>query len=138
MADVTITAANVVPQANAQLASGTAGVAITAGQQVAIDNSSASPTVKLCDVNSASAWQRVPAGAAVNNAAVGQPVVYQTGGDLAIGGTLVSGAAYFASGTPGGIRPQADNTTGDYPAIIGMAISTSVLRVAIVAPGIQI
>lgn len=138
MADVSITAANVVPQANAVLASGTAGVAITAGQEVALDTSILPVTVKLCDVNSASAWQRIPAGTAVNNAAPGQPVVYQYGGDIAIGGTLVAGTAYYASGTPGGIRPQADNTTGDYPALIGMAISTSVLRCAIIAPGVQI
>jgi hypothetical protein len=138
MADISITAANVIAGSNASTASGTAGVAITAGQVVALDNSTTPATVKLADVNSASAWQRTPVGIALNGAAAGQPVVYQTGGDITIGGTLVAGAAYFASGTAGGVRPQADNTTGDYPALLGLATSTSVLRIGLLAPGVAI
>lgn len=136
MADVSLTAANVLPGSNATVANGTAGVAITAGQVVALDTSTG--TIKLADVNSASAWQRLPIGIALCNAAAGQPIVYQTGGDITIGGTLVAGASYFASGTPGGVRPQADNTTGDYPALLGLATSTSVLRIGINAPGVAI
>ena len=114
MADISITSANVVPASNAQLANGTSGVAITAGQVVALDTTTG--TIKLVDVNSATAWQRIPIGVAVNSAAAGQPITYQTGGDITVGGAITAGAAYFASGTPGGLRPQADNTTGDYPA----------------------
>ena len=136
MADVSITAANVIAGSNAQQASGISGVAITAGQSLAYDSSTVS--VKLSDVNSASAWQRTPIGIALNTAAAGQPIVYQTGGDITIGGTLVAGTAYYASGTPGGVRPQADNITGDYPALLGIATSTTVLRIGINAPGVII
>jgi len=136
MADVSITAANVIAGPNAVSNVGTAGVAITAGQVVALDTTTS--TIRLCDVNSASAWQRLPLGIALNGAAAGQPVSYQTGGDITAGGTLITGAPYFASGTAGGIRPAADNTTGDYPALIGMAVSTSALRIQINAPGVII
>lgn len=136
MADVSITAANVIAGSTAQQANGIAGVAITAGQVVAFDSSVG--TVKLADVNSASVWQRTPIGVALNTAAAGQPVVYQTGGDITVGGTLVAGTAYYASGTPGGVRPQADNITGDYPALLGLATSTTVLRIGINAPGVII
>jgi hypothetical protein len=136
MADVSITAANVIAGATAVSTVGTAGVAITAGQVVALDTTTS--TIRLCDVNSATAWQRLPLGIALNGAAAGQPVSYLTAGDITAGGTLVTGVPYFASGTAGGIRPAADNTTGDYPALLGLAISTTVLRVEINAPGVII
>lgn len=133
MADVSITAANVIAGANALASVGTAGATITAGQSLARDSSDGS--IKLCDVNSASAWQRTPIGVSLNGAASGQPINYQISGPITIGGTLTAGAAYYASGTAGGIRPQADNTTGDYPALLGIASSTTVLALSINAPG---
>ena len=51
---------------------------------------------------------------------------------------LAAGVAYYLSGTPGGVRPVADNTTGDYPVVLGMAKSTSVLSVHIVEAGVAI
>jgi hypothetical protein len=48
-------------------------------------------------------------------------VVVQTGGQITIGATVTAGTVYYLSGTAGGIRPAADNTTGDYPQVIGMA-----------------
>jgi hypothetical protein len=133
MADLTITAASVISGANARKASGTAGASITAGQVLAFDSSAGA--YKLCDVNSANAWQRKPVGIALHAAASGQPIAFQTGGSITIGATLTVGAAYYASGTAGGIRPAADNTTGDYPALLGIASSTAVLDIEIQAPG---
>lgn len=133
MPDLTITAANVIAQNGAQRQVGTAGVAVTAGQQVYLE--AATQTYKLGDVNSATGEVRVPVGIALHAAAAGQPLVVCTSGPLAIGATLVAGVAYFASGTPGGIRPAADNVTGDYPVLLGMALSTTVLNVDIQAPG---
>jgi hypothetical protein len=48
----------------------------------------------------------------------------------------VGGVAYYLSGTPGGVRPVADNTTGDYPLLLGMATSTTVLTVEIQFPNV--
>jgi hypothetical protein len=33
----------------------------------------------------------------------------------------MTAVVYYLSGTAGGIRPVADNTTGDYPQVLGMA-----------------
>ncbi|NBW09767.1 MAG: hypothetical protein EBR82_17260 [Caulobacteraceae bacterium] len=131
MADLSITAASVIAGTDTRRDSGTAGAAITAGQVLAYDSSTA--TYKLADVNSASAWQRVPVGIALHAASTGQPILFQTGGQITIGATLTLGAAYYASGTPGGIRPAADNVTGDYPALLGIALSTTVLNLDITA-----
>jgi hypothetical protein len=57
---------------------------------------------------------------------------------VTIGATLTAGVAYYLSGTPGGIRPVADNTTGDYPVILGIATSTTVLNVKIQEAGVAL
>lgn len=135
MADLTITAANVISGTDAIKDSGVAGIAITAGQSLALDTTTTPNTIKLCDVNSASAWQRTSIGISLHAAAPGQPIAYQKGGKLAIGATVAIGTAYYASGTPGGIRPGGDNTTGDYPMQIGIGVSTTEIRVTLQAAG---
>ena len=134
MADLSITAASVLSGAGARRTSGVAGASVTAGQVVYLDT--AADNYKLCDVNSATAAARLPAGIALHAASSGQPLAVHTGGPITIGAALTAGVAYYASGTPGGIRPAADNTTGDYPALLGMATSTTVLNVDIQAPGV--
>jgi hypothetical protein len=133
MADISITAANVLPQNGAVRTSSTAGATVTAGQVVYLEAST--QTCKLCDVNSATAEARTPYGLALHGALTGQPLTVQTAGPVALGTVLTAGVAYYASGTAGGIRPAADNTTGDYPALLGMSTSTSVLNIDIQAPG---
>ena len=133
MADLSITAANVLLQNGGLRFAGTAGVAVTAGQVVYLEAST--QTLKLCDVNSATAEARVPYGIALHAAGAGQPLTVATSGPVAIGATMTAGVAYYASGTPGGIRPAADNTTGDYVALLGLAASTTVLNLDIQAPG---
>jgi hypothetical protein len=113
---------------------GLAGATITAGQVVYLDSSTS--TYKLADINSATAAVRVPVGIALNGAASGQPVTVQTGGQVTIGATIAAGVFYYASGTAGGIRPVADNTTGDYPAVVGFGVSTTVMQVQIVRSGV--
>ena len=80
----------------------------------------------------ASAAVRETVGVSVNAAAVaGQPVSYIKDGDLAFGAILTKGETYCVSGTPGGICPRADVTTGDDLIIIGVASSTSNLQVGL-------
>lgn len=135
MADLTVTAASVVPGTGAILEKMTAGAAITAGQTVYKDASD-SNKAKLFDADSATAAARVFYGIAVCNAASGQPVVVQTAGNLTIGATVAVGVAYYASDTPGGICPFADLEAGDYPTIIGIGISTTQIKVGSLAAGV--
>src|SRR5690348_6301733 len=129
MADLTITAANVVAGSTATIREGTAGATVTAGQVVYLDNATSS--YKLADCNSATAAARSPKGIALHAAAIGQPIAILTAGQITIGATVAVGVPYFLSGTPGGIRPAADNVTGDYVTYLGIGKSTSVIDVKI-------
>lgn len=132
MADITITAASVLPGANAIIENGYAGVAITAGQVVYLDTST--NRYGLADTDSATAIVRKPRGIALNGAGVSQPIAVQKSGDITIGATVTKGVAYYLSKTAGGIAPVADITTGAYTAILGIATSATVLSINIVAP----
>jgi hypothetical protein len=125
MSDIAITAANVV-RVSGDTEAGTAGEALTAGQ--ALYKKAADSKWYKADCNSATAEVRVASAISLNGAAAGQPVVVQKGGVVTIGGTLTAGVVYYLSGTAGGIRPVADNTTGDYPQVIGMALTTANLE----------
>jgi len=135
MADISITAANVVAGSDAVRESGTAGATITAGQLVYLDTSDMK--YKLADANGAAAL-RVPNGIALNGASNGQPLSVQKGGDITIGGTMTAGIPYFLSDTPGGLCPLPDIGTGEYSCIIGIAKSTSVLAVNIQPSGVAL
>lgn len=136
MADLSITAANVVAGSGATVREGTAGATVTAGQVLYLDSSA--NTLKLADCNSATAAVRSPIGIALHAASSGQPLAYLTQGLITIGATVTGGVAYYLSGTAGGIRPVADNTTGDYPTIIGIATSASVLSVKLHESGFSL
>jgi hypothetical protein len=124
-ADLSITAASVVQGANPITATGRGGRGLTAGQ--AVYRKASDGKWYKADCNSATAEVRVASGIALTGSGAGQPVVVQTGGQITIGATLTAGTVYYLSGTAGGIRPVADNTTGDYPQVIGMALSSTVL-----------
>jgi hypothetical protein len=135
MAILSITAANVVP-VNGNTRTGTAGVAITAGQVVYLDPTDGK--YRLASANSGTAAARVPAGIALHSAAAGQPLVVQSDGQVTIGAALTAGVAYYLAATAGGISPVADLTTGWYPTIIGIAVSTTVLDIKIHASGVAL
>jgi hypothetical protein len=136
MADLSITAANVIAGSGATRKVGIAGATITAGQVVYRD--SADGKYKLADNNSATAAARAPKGIALNGAANGQPLCVLTEGAVTIGATLTAGVAYYLSDTPGGICPVADLASGEYPSIIGIAKSTTVLDVKIQSAGVAL
>ena len=134
MADISITAANVKQGSNAILTEGAAGATVKAGQIVF--KSSTSGKFALSD-NDGVGLKQVD-GVALNGAADGQPLKVQIGGDITIGATLAPGTAYYLSGTPGGICPLADVTTGDDVILIGIAKSASVLTLRITDPGVTL
>lgn len=135
MADLAVTAASVVAGANAVRFVGLAGEAITAGEAVYLDP--VSRRVLRADNNAEAVAARWTLGIALNNAAAGQPIFVQRAGELTIGATLVPGAAYFLSDTPGGICPRADIGPGETICLIGMARSASILAVNIQFLGIS-
>jgi hypothetical protein len=134
MADLTVTAANVVAGSNAARSDGVAGEAIVAGK--AVYKSSTTKKWMLADSNSATAEAREAIGIALNGASLNQPVAVQTHGDITIGATLTAGVAYYLSDTPGGICPIADVGTGEYVCLLGLAKSTTVLALDIQFPGV--
>lgn len=130
MADLIITAANVLAGTNAEIVRGTAGATITAGQAVYLDTASTGEWL-LADSDSATVIARGSAkfGIALNGASDGQPLAIQTGGDITIGASVTAGTAYYLSDAPGGICPIADLVTGDYITLIGIATSTTVIKI---------
>ncbi len=136
MADLTITAANVIAGSNSSVVNGTLGATVTAGQVMYQD--AADSRWKLADNNSATAAIRIPQGIALNGGGSGQPVRVLLSGDITIGATMTAGVAYYLGDTPGGICPVADLASGEYPAIIGIATSTTVLKVNITASGVSL
>lgn len=135
MADLTITAANVVAGSNAITELGAAGETITAGKAVYLDD--VTKKFLLADSNSATVAARRAKGIALNGAALNQPLVIQKGGDLTIGATMTVGASYFLSDTAGGICPDADVGSGEYVCLLGVAKSTTVLALGIQFPNVS-
>lgn len=136
MADLVITAASVIAGLGATITHGEAGATITAGQIIFRDP--ADRLHKLADNNAAGAAVRAPKGIALNGAANGQPLAVHEKGPITIGAVLTPGVAYYLSDTPGGICPVADLASGEYPTIIGIAKSASVLDVNIQQSGVAL
>ena len=133
MTDLSLTPANVVAGANAKKTPGIAGGNVAQGQPVYRD-----PTSKkflIADSDSATAAVRDAYGIALNAAALDQPLIVQTEGDINLGVVLTVGETYVLSDTPGGIMPIEDLETGDYPVILGVASSASNMKMKIIAGG---
>lgn len=136
MADLTITAASCVPGTGAVLESGTAGEALTPGQ--AVYKSSTTGLWMKADSNSATAEARVATAIAMTTSSTNQPCVVQRAGSLTLGATMTAGLAYYLSDTPGGICPVADVGSGEYVEVIGVATSTTMLLLILVASGVAL
>lgn len=136
MADLSITAANVVAGSNSSQEQGIAGETITAGQ--ALYKSSTTGKWMKADNNSATAEAKVPVGIALHGASLNQPIRVHKGGDITIGATVTAGTAYYLSDTAGGICPLADVASGEDAVLLGLAKSATVLAVAIQVPGVTL
>jgi len=134
-ADVSITAANLLPDATtAQYQVAPAGAAVTAGQLVYLDTTG---KWQLAKANGTAA-QATLVGVATSTGVANQPLVVQISGNVNPGGTLVQGLYYIASpNNPGGLAPITDFTTsGHYLSIIGQATTTTNLQIKIVNTGV--
>lgn len=134
MAELSITAANVVRGSNAVVQDGMAGETITAGMLV---YRAADGLIMKVDADSATALARTPRGVALNGASLGQPIDYQSSGDITIGATLIPGLTYYASGaTAGSICVLADVGATEYLCVVGIALSATVLRLGFLQSGV--
>lgn len=136
MADITVTPANVVTYAGGSYETGTAGATITAGQTLYKDSADDNK-LKLADAN-ASATTATVCGIALHAATSGQPIRYQTGGDVNPGATVTVGTIYVQSGTAGGIAPSADLLTGLYATILGVGITASKIKLILYNSGVAV
>jgi hypothetical protein len=131
MADISITATSVTASLSLNVTTKAAGATIVAGQTVYLDASTG--RWLLADSDAVIVAARTPAGVALNGGSINQPVAVKSAGPVTMNAVLTAGTGYYQSGTPGGIAPIADQTTGDLLVLIGFAASTTVLNVAIAA-----
>lgn len=139
MAEVVVTVSEVQPGAAAAdlFDDAAAGEDVAAGEVVYVDDSD-SYKAKLAQADNAQTEARA-AGVLVSSAANGQRVRYQRHGDVTLGASaaLVVGETYVVAQTPGKIQPLSDVAAGDWVTIVGVAVSASVLRLALFASRVQ-
>lgn len=129
MAAITITAADVVKGTGALVENGIAGATITAGQAVYKDATTGK--FGLADADGASANIKSARGIALHGASLNQPLAVQYEGDITIGATVVVGTTYVVGTTAGAINPVADLVSTNNVCHLGVAISTSALRLSV-------
>jgi len=132
MADLIITAANVLEGTQARKQTGTAGATITQGDSVYVDTAGQLQAA-LKGVDSASA---AAVGIALNSAEAGQPVTYQSGGEIDVGATLAIGETYVVGAAAGGIAPIADVIATEFSTILGIATAAGVLKMGVLQSGV--
>lgn len=126
MADLAITAANVLQGSSPQVESGYAGETILAGKSV---YKAANGLFMLAqsDGTPIQAGLGVRFGVAQGDSRNGQPIFVQYGGQLGIGGTVVVGTVYCISDTFGGICTLAAVPSGNLITILGFGISATTI-----------
>jgi hypothetical protein len=133
MADVSITAGNVLAGAGSTTR-GTAGATLTAGQTVYLDASVA----RYKAANALTASSAVVAGITLNGGSNGQPMEIIQSGILTAGGTLAVGKTYILSSNSGGICPVDDESTNHYISVLGVATSSSLLKMNPIVSGVKL
>ena len=132
MTDLVVTPANVLEGTQARKQTGVAGAAITQGQSVYSDTSGQlQPAQKDVDAGTAAA-----VGVALNSGEAGQPITYQSGGEVDVGATLVVGETYVVGAAAGGIAPIADVISTEFSTILGIATAAGVLKMGILQSGV--
>lgn len=130
MADLTITASQVLAGADADIFEGIAGETITAGQPLYLATSN--NRLYKGDANFQS--KANIKGIALEGAAAGQPVTVQTKGTITLGAGAAPpvGTVYWLSETAGGIAPFVDLDTGAmYGTYLGTAGASNTLVLGI-------
>lgn len=129
MAELSQTPGSVVKGTPAGTIVATSGEAITAGMAVYFKTSD-SRWWKASATTSAATSGSDGLGIALSSApGAGQQFVVWTSGRINVGATLTIGEVYCVSRTTGGaISLYSDLITGDFPAVLGLALSASILQ----------
>lgn len=135
MADVVVTATEVLPGTGTLYYDGILGATVTAGQTVYLD--SATSTLKLGDADDTQATAAIK-GIAMNGGGSGQVCRVATGGSIDPGFTVTVGTRYVQSGTAGGICPIADLAPSDWVTDVGYGTTASNLVLDVRATGVQV
>lgn len=125
-ADLSITASSFLPSSSAKYANGLCGEAVAAGDLVY--QAASDGRYYKADANVATGYKVAGISGHATTAA-GQPiaVIYEDPA-LTYGATLsMSAPVYVLSSTAGATAPSADISVGEYPVIVGVAISTTVM-----------
>jgi len=133
MADVVITAANVLPSASATLLRVTWGEAVTQGQPVY--KKAADGLYYKADANDST---KLPvAGIACSAGSAGQPgVITNSDPQFTPGFTIAAGDVYVLSANAGGIAPVADYASGDIFTSLLYGIGNNQAVIAITTSGV--
>ncbi len=134
MADLTITAANVIAADGYGYRDMVAGEAVTRGAPVYEKAADGKAWLASCESTSAIA---AAIGICLNDAAASQPVRVMTSGTLAFGAILTAGTTYCVSAS-GKICPQVDLATSDFVTRLGIATSTGNLVLSVYATGVEL
>ena len=133
MADIVQTPANVAAASGAPTKDGIAGATIVAGDVLYIDATDSNKLKLAIDTSEAAA---AAVGVALNGAANGQPIRYQTGGNINPGGTVAVGEVYNVSRNAGKFAPDADVLSTVYRTTLGVGTTTSNVKLGIVVSGV--
>jgi hypothetical protein len=136
MADITITAASVVPGASASQVAGIAGETITAGMAVYYATGTQLWMKALANGTAAQSGSGVQYGIALTSSSLNQPIMVDVNdpNGITIGGTTVVGTVYVVSAAAaGGICPWADLASTNYVTILGVGKSSN--RIQFVSDG---
>ena len=133
MADLAVTAANVVIYTGASTGSGTAGEALTAGEPL-YKHTDGKYYAALADT----ALHAACVGVALNDAAAEQPITFIKSGGFNPGAAVTVGYVYGITDTAGGISLISERAAADFPTILGFATTTSRIELDINKPGVVI
>ena len=135
MANLTITAANVGIASSSRVRSVLTGEAITHAQPVYL---STDGKYYKADANASVTAAAASAISVTSASAADQYIVIVEADDTLVnlGSTLTVGETYVVSATAGAICPIGDLTTGAYPCILGVATTTTLLKLRIFASGV--
>lgn len=136
MADLaTITAVR--PTSDTTTAKVTYGATVAAGQCLYLDTSDNEYKLAISDSGSATTTTANASAIAMTPGVDGGYGIIATGGSIILVGTTAAvGEQYMVSNTAGGIAPDADIGAGDYVTQIGVATTTTTLKLNFNATGI--
>ena len=141
MADLSVTAANVLAGSGATIEDGTCGeAAVTAGMSMYWKTSDRKWYMAQHDGTAAASGYATGSrvGISLNGAAASQPIKILREGNLTAGATVGIGTIYYVGTGYGGICAAADLATGDYVTLLGVGTTTAIIKVSPIISGVQV